>query len=83
MELRIVKAIKRAEEGSKKSRRKKVGWWDGECEELKKNARRELREWRKKKNDRKYKERKKNLKSCVRGRKKKRIGGRERQRRES
>ncbi|XP_024883827.1 uncharacterized protein LOC112462336 [Temnothorax curvispinosus] len=70
METRITEAIKGVEEelGNKKG---KVGWWDEECREAKKETRRKLRDWRKKRGEASaYKERRKEFKEICKRKKK-------------
>ncbi|XP_024868251.1 trichohyalin-like [Temnothorax curvispinosus] len=69
METRITEAIKGVEEelGNKKG---KVGWWDEECREAKKETRRKLRDWRKKREEASaYKERRKEFKEICKRKK--------------
>ncbi|XP_024875959.1 trichohyalin-like, partial [Temnothorax curvispinosus] len=69
METRITEAIKGVEEelGNKKG---KVGWWNEECREAKKETRRKLRDWRKKRGEASaYKERRKEFKEICKRKK--------------
>ncbi|XP_077255453.1 uncharacterized protein LOC143893678 [Temnothorax americanus] len=69
MEIRITEAIKGVEEelGNKKG---KVGWWDEECREAKKETRRKLRDWRKKRGEASaYKESRKEFKEICKRKK--------------
>ncbi|XP_024893159.1 golgin subfamily A member 6-like protein 2, partial [Temnothorax curvispinosus] len=69
METRITEAIKGVEEelGNKKG---KVGWWDEECRKAKKETRRKLRDWRKKRGEAsEYKERRKEFKEICKRKK--------------
>jgi hypothetical protein len=47
MEKRIKGALEESEKRWGREERKARGWWDKECEEKKKEARGELRKWRK------------------------------------
>lgn len=47
MEERLKKAVEETEEKVRKGEGGKTGWWDKECEEKKREVRKELRRWRK------------------------------------
>lgn len=46
MERRMKKAIRELEEVQREERRGRVGWWDKEAKEKKREVRAELRKWR-------------------------------------
>jgi len=48
MEGKLNRAMKETEEEINKEEKRKVGWWDEECLEKKREARKELRRWRRK-----------------------------------
>ncbi|XP_067217103.1 LINE-1 retrotransposable element ORF2 protein [Linepithema humile] len=71
MERKMKEAIKEVERDVGKEEGKRRGWWDRECEEKKKEARRELRGWRRKGGEGKeYKEKKKEYKETCERKKK-------------
>ncbi|XP_071579341.1 uncharacterized protein [Temnothorax nylanderi] len=69
MEARIKEAIKGVEE-EMGGKRGKVGWWDKECREAKKEARRKLRTWRKRRGEGSaYKEKRKEFREMCKRKK--------------
>ncbi|XP_067212233.1 golgin subfamily A member 6-like protein 6 [Linepithema humile] len=71
IERKMKEAIKEMERDLGKEEGKRRGWWDRECEEKKKEARRELRGWRRKGGEGKeYKEKKKEYKEMCERKKK-------------
>lgn len=48
IERRIKQALEKVESKWEGGNRRKVGWWDGECKEAKREIRKKLREWKKK-----------------------------------
>lgn len=70
MEKRIKEALEEVESKREEGNRRKVGWWDEECKEAKRKARRKLREWRKKREgEEEYKGRKKEYRGDMREKK--------------
>lgn len=68
------KAIEEVERNVGKIEEKKRGWWDGECNEKKKEVRREIRRWRKMGGKREEcKVKKKNIESYAKERRKRKI----------
>ncbi|XP_067208522.1 golgin subfamily A member 6-like protein 22 [Linepithema humile] len=74
MEREIKEAIREVEKDLGKEKGKKGGWWDRDCEEKKKEVRRELGGWRSKGGEGKEnKEKKKNIRNYVKGRGRKKM----------
>lgn len=68
---KIRKTIEECEEGKRKERGSKKGWWDEECKEKKKDVKRELRNWRKRGGDGdRYRKRKREYKKICERKKK-------------
>lgn len=68
------KAIEEVERNVGKIEEKKRSWWDGECNEKKKEVRRDIRRWRKMGGKgEEYKVKRKNIESYAKGRRKRKI----------
>lgn len=76
MERRMKKAIRELEEVQREERRGRVGWWDKEAKEKKREVRAELRKWRARGKGRSIERRTENTKSYAseRGGKRRRNG---------